>query len=168
MSFSVDRTALFGVHAPIAGTDHLRDSVVFFSVFSFSILRRDVGAEGIADILLLVIIADTAQNAMAGEYKSNTEGAILVRTNIARNVLFDWLTSRFPAFAKLAEATALQPIRHDQILNQNLSKEIPTIEDLMSILREQGVETVDEVKHPYIESDGAISIIKRFYHHRDY
>jgi uncharacterized membrane protein YcaP (DUF421 family) len=47
------------------------------------IVRRRIGAIGMADILVLVIIADAAQNGMAGEYRSVTEGAILVGTIIA-------------------------------------------------------------------------------------
>jgi hypothetical protein len=42
-----------------------------------------VGAVGVADILVLVIVADAAQNAMSGEYKSVTDGAILVGTIVA-------------------------------------------------------------------------------------
>ena len=71
------------------------------------LLRRSVGAIGIADVLLLVLIADAAQNAMAGEYKSITDGAILVTTIIGWNVLFDWLAYRFPRIGKLVEPRAL-------------------------------------------------------------
>jgi hypothetical protein len=35
-----------------------------------------------ADILIMVIIADAAQNGMAGEYRSVSEGAILVATSL--------------------------------------------------------------------------------------
>ena len=61
------------------------------------VVRRRVGAIGMADILILVIIADAAQNAMSGEYKSVTEGAILVGTIIFWNVAIDWLNFRVPA-----------------------------------------------------------------------
>src|SRR3546814_5478609 len=40
--------------------------------------RRDVGSLGVADMLVLVLIADAAQNGMAGQYQSITDGAILV------------------------------------------------------------------------------------------
>ena len=58
----------------------LRGTLVYwllFLIFRF-LLRRDVGAVGIADILLLVIVADAAQNAMSGGYDTFAEGAILV------------------------------------------------------------------------------------------
>ena len=43
-----------------------------FALFRF-VLRRDVGSIGIADVLLVVLIADASQNAMAGGYASITD-----------------------------------------------------------------------------------------------
>ena len=44
-------------------------STVLFSILRFFI-KRQSGVIGIADLLVIVLIADTAQNAMANEYKS--------------------------------------------------------------------------------------------------
>jgi hypothetical protein len=35
------------------------------------VLRREPGMVGIADLLMVVLIADASQNAMAGEYRSS-------------------------------------------------------------------------------------------------
>ena len=60
----------------------LRGSAVYWFLFLLLrfVLRRDGGSLGIADILLLVLIADASQNAMAGEYKSIADGFLLVAT----------------------------------------------------------------------------------------
>src|SRR4029453_7852844 len=74
----------------------VRGSAVYwflFLVFRF-VLRRDVGAVGIADILLLVLIADGAQNAMAGGYKTVTEGLILVSTILGWNGFLNWVSTK--------------------------------------------------------------------------
>ena len=71
----------------------IRGTVMY--LFLFLLSRRDPAPRrpvGMADILVLVIIADAAQNGMSGEYRSVTEGAILVGTIIAWNVILDWLT----------------------------------------------------------------------------
>ena len=52
-----------------------------FCLFRF-VMRRDVGELGIADLMLLVVIADASQNAMSGGYTTITEGFILVATII--------------------------------------------------------------------------------------
>ena len=48
----------------------LRGSVMYWLLFLFFrvVLRRDVGAVGVADVLLVVLIADASQNAMTGGY----------------------------------------------------------------------------------------------------
>ena len=43
----------------------------FLFVLFRVVLRRDTGSLAIADVLLLVIIADAAQNAMSGSYQSD-------------------------------------------------------------------------------------------------
>ena len=59
----------------------LRGTVVYLFIFVIlRVLRREAGAISIADLLLVVLIADAAQNAMASEYKSITEGAVLIGT----------------------------------------------------------------------------------------
>ena len=58
----------------------IRGTLVYlflFLVFRF-VLRRDAGAVGIADLLILVLVADASQNAMSGGYTTVAEGAILV------------------------------------------------------------------------------------------
>src|SRR5262245_52433496 len=50
-----------------------------FLLFRF-VLRRDVGQLGVADVLLLVLVADASQNAMSGSYTTITEGFVLVAT----------------------------------------------------------------------------------------
>ncbi len=71
--------------------------IMLFLILRF-LLKRQSGVIGIADLLVVVLIADAAQNAMASEYKSITEGAILVLTIVFWNYAVDWLGFRFPAF----------------------------------------------------------------------
>ena len=60
----------------------VRGSLMYWFIFLLFrfLLRRDVGSIAIADILLLVLIADASQNALAGGYTSVTEGCVLVAT----------------------------------------------------------------------------------------
>jgi uncharacterized membrane protein YcaP (DUF421 family) len=139
----------------------LRGTFVYLLLFFvLRVLRREAGALGISDLLVVVLIADAAQNAMASEYKSVTEGAVLVLTIVAWDYTLDWLGYRFPAVQRLLRPAPLPLVKDGRILRQNLRKEMITIEELMSQLREQGVEKVEEVKRCRIEGDGRISVIR--------
>jgi uncharacterized membrane protein YcaP (DUF421 family) len=125
------------------------------------VVRRRMGAVGMADLLVLVIIADAAQNGMAGEYRSVSDGAILVGTIIGWNWFIDWLNYRVPALRGWLEAPPLLLIRDGHILYRNLRHEFVTEQELKSKLREKGVADVAEVQRAYMEADGGISVIKR-------
>lgn len=157
-----DWQALFGLSVSPVELMIRGSAVYWFLVIVFRVvLRRDTGSVGIADILLLVIIADAAQNAMAGEYRSITDGLILVSTIIGWNVLIDWLSYKSPRIRRLFEPQPLQLVRDGRILRRNLAKELVAESELMSKLRANGVEDVKEVKAAYMEPDGEITVIKK-------
>lgn len=140
----------------------VRGSVMYwflFLTFRF-ISRRDIGAVGLGDVLLLVLIADAAQNAMAGEYKSITDGCVLTATIIGWNLLVDWASYRFAVIHRWAEPSPLPLIRNGRVHERNLRREFLTVKDLRAKLREHGVERFDEVKLACMESDGAITVIR--------
>jgi uncharacterized protein YjbJ (UPF0337 family) len=59
----------------------VRGTVLFLVLFLLLRLvpRRQIGSLGVSDLLVIVLLADAAQNGLAGEYKSITEGIALVR-----------------------------------------------------------------------------------------
>jgi uncharacterized membrane protein YcaP (DUF421 family) len=153
---------LFAIHVPVLELV-LRGTLVYwllFGIFRF-ILRRDVGAVGIADILLLVIVADAAQNAMSGGYDTFSEGAILVLTIVGWNWLLDMLSWRFGPVRRFATPPRLTLVRDGVPQLRNMRREYITMQELQEKLREQGIEHLSGVKTAYLEGDGQISIIKR-------
>lgn len=152
---------LFAVHVSVPEL-MLRGTLVYwllFLIFRF-VLRRDVGAVGIADILLLVIVADAAQNAMAGGYDTFGEGAILVGTIVAWNWLLDMLAFHFAPIRRFASPGRLTLVLRGVPQLRNLRREYISLNELQEKLREQGVEHLDEVKAAYLEGDGQISVIR--------
>jgi uncharacterized membrane protein YcaP (DUF421 family) len=141
----------------------IRGSTVYWFLFVVfrTILKRDVGAVGIADVLLLVLVADAAQNAMAGEYRSISDGLILVGTILGWNWFLDALAYKVPAVRRLVSAGPLPLVRSGRVLHRNLRREFITTEDLAAKLREHGVSDVSEVREAYMEGDGTVTVIKR-------
>ena len=141
----------------------VRGSAMFwflFLLFRF-VIRRRIGAVGMGDILILVIIADAAQNAMAGEYKSITDGFILVGTLIAWTVLTDWLSYQSKLLEKILQPPPLLLVRDGQIVHRHLRHEFVSEGELLSKLREKGVDDVSQVHSAYMETDGTVSVIRK-------
>ncbi len=159
---SLDWGEIFGVNvSPLELIVRGTAMYLFLFVLFRVVVRRRVGAIGMADILILVIIADAAQNAMSGEYKSVTEGAILVGTILFWNLAIDWLNFRVPALRDWLEPPPMLLIRDGHLLHRNLRHEFVTEDELKSTLREKGVTDYSEVAEAHMESDGNVSVFKR-------
>jgi uncharacterized membrane protein YcaP (DUF421 family) len=153
--------SLFGLHIPVLEIVIRGTAVYWFLFIVFrSILRRDVGAVGIADVLLLVLIADASQNAMAGEYRSITEGALLVSTIVGWNWVLDWASAKSEWVAHFTTPAPLTLVRNGRVHHANLRREMLSMEELESKLRLEGVEKLADVKIARLEPDGEISVIR--------
>jgi uncharacterized membrane protein YcaP (DUF421 family) len=140
----------------------LRGSLMYLALFAILrfLGRRQAGHFGPADLLVIVLIADAAQNALGAEYRSLTEGLVLVLTIVAWDYAFDWLAWRFPQFKFILRAPALKLIENGRIVDKNLRAEMLGHEELMSQLREEGIEDIKRVKVARLEGDGRLSVIK--------
>jgi uncharacterized membrane protein YcaP (DUF421 family) len=129
-----------------------------FLLFRF-VLRRDVGSIAIADVLLLVLIADASQNAMSGGYESVTDGCILVATIAGWNYGLDWVSYRWRFVRNLIEPKPLMLVTDGQPHRRAMRREMITMDELMAKLREHGYERLAQVKAARMESDGEITVL---------
>jgi uncharacterized membrane protein YcaP (DUF421 family) len=123
--------------------------------------RRQAGHFGPADLLVIVLIADAAQNGLGKEYQAVTEGLVLVMTIVAWDYIIDWLTYRFPRLRRVLIPSSLTLIKDGRIVEKALRKEMLAMEELASQLRQQQVEDIAEVKLAKLEGDGRLSVIRR-------
>ena len=140
----------------------LRGSLVYLVLFALLrlVLKRVAGTFSLGDLLMIVLLADAAQNAMSAGYTSVTDGIILVATIIFWSYALDWLGHRFPRFEKLLHPPPLPLVRDGQMIARNMRRELITVDELMSHLREQGVKDLREVRSAFMEGDGRISVVK--------
>ena len=141
----------------------LRGSLVYWFLFIVfrTVLHRDLGGVGTADVLLLVLVADAAQNAMAADYRSVSDGLVLVSTILGWNIALDWLSYKSPRLRRLLQPRTVALVQDGRIDYRNLRKELMTEDDLREKLREHGITELSEVRDAYMESDGAVSVIRR-------
>jgi uncharacterized membrane protein YcaP (DUF421 family) len=158
----LDWSALFSTEVPPLEM-FLRGTFMYWFIFIALRLagRRDVGSLGVADMLVLVLVADAAGNGMSGEYRSLTSGAVLVATLIGWTVAIDRLAYFCEPVGRWLTADRVCLIADGQLCRRNMRKEYISKDELMSELRQQGIDDIHVVRRAYIESDGNISVIKR-------
>jgi uncharacterized membrane protein YcaP (DUF421 family) len=140
----------------------IRGIVTYFSIFILLrvVLRGRTSAVAMSDLLVLVLIADAAQNAMASEYHSITNGIVLVATIILCSFATDWVAFRVAAVRKFVHPERKRLIADGRVMRKILEEELMTEDELMTQLRLNGVEEVSEVKAAYLEGNGEVSVIK--------
>jgi len=140
----------------------VRTSVMYLVILAgFRVFRRDAGSLSVSDLLVVVLIADAAQNGMSAEYRSLTEGVVVVGTIFAWNYALDWLAYHSRLVYWLLHPPSLLLVKDGRIQARNLRAQLLTKDDLLEQLREQGVADVHTVKECYLESDGRISVIRQ-------
>jgi uncharacterized membrane protein YcaP (DUF421 family) len=141
----------------------VRGTVIYLALFALLrfLLKRESGTTGVTDLLVVVLIADAAQNAMAGQYTNITDGVLLVAVIIGWSFLLDFIAYHVPAAARIIRPQPLLLVRDGQMLPRNMRRELLTEDELRSLLREHGVDNLARVREARMESDGQISVTTR-------
>ena len=140
----------------------IRGTLIYLAIFVMLriVLRRQVGAIGTTDVLVIVLIAEVSGNGIAPNEQSVVEAVVLVATILFWSYVIEWLQWRFPVFERLTREPKLKLIDNGRMLRKNMRREFITSEELMAQLREEGLEDCMDVKVAYLEADGNISVIK--------
>ncbi len=123
--------------------------------------RRESAGLSLGDVLLITLLGDAAQNAMAGDSHSLADGAGLIGVIFAWDRGIDWLTWRSRRVRRWLMPSPLELIRDGRILRANLRREWITVDELRSQLRLAGVEDPATVARCVLEPDGSVSVVKQ-------
>lgn len=156
---SPDWSAMFVPGGSLAEV-FLRGTIVYLAIFAMlrALPRRQVGSLGVADLIVIVLVADAAQNGMAGEYHSITEGLLLVATIFFWDYAIDWLDFRFPRL-HLNAGKPVTLISDGKVHHQTLARQRMSIDELRTQIRAHGIQEVSQVRKAVLEGDGRISVI---------
>jgi uncharacterized membrane protein YcaP (DUF421 family) len=139
----------------------IRGTLMYLGMFVLlRVFRRQSGSVSMADLLVIVIIADAAQNGMAGDSKSVTEALVLIGTIITWDYVIDWLGFKSKVMERVLEPQPVMLIQNGRLIKKNLDAEMLTEDEVMSQLRQQGVADIKSVRECRLEGNGEFSVIK--------
>ncbi len=141
----------------------IRGSVVYLSVyllFRFVVLRMGASVS-IGNILIAVIIADAVSNGIQGEYKTVTGALVLALTVVFWDLVIEALQHRFNVVREFLGGSPVMVIHEGRYLHGNMRRHLLSEHELMSELRQSGVDDVSKVKVAYLETDGKVSVIEK-------
>ncbi|MFB9079947.1 DUF421 domain-containing protein [Flavobacterium procerum] len=135
-------------------------AVYFFMTIALRVFgKKELSQLNTADIILILLISNSVQNAMVGPDTSLTGGLVAALVLFVINYIIKKLTRKYKIFSNLL-LDKPQILIHDGKLDfKTLSKLDISDEELKEAMREHGVEFFKNVKLAMLEIDGTISII---------
>ncbi len=160
--FNLDWHGIFAPSVPFLEIV-LRGSIVYLVLFILLRLtfRRIGGTIGLGDVLMIALVAAAAQNAIAREHHSITDGLILIATIAFWNYALDWLGQHVPVIQRFYHPPPLLLVKNGRFLYKNMRQELITEDELMTHLRRAGTPDLADVAEAHMEGDGSITVISR-------
>jgi uncharacterized membrane protein YcaP (DUF421 family) len=123
--------------------------------------KRNAGHLSPNDILTLVIIGGLGTDAIVGGSTSAGDILLLIVIVVGWGYLLDSLEYRVPAVRRLLRDRQTALIEDGRLLRLNMRRELVTEQELMAVLRKEGIDDPAHVKSARMEADGEISVIRK-------
>jgi len=124
--------------------------------------RRTMDQATPFDFVLLLIVAETTQQALLGDDFSITNAVVVILTLFLMDIALSYLTRWSPWLGKVITGRPTFLVLDGQVDERALRKTRMNRDDIMVAARKhQGLETLDQVKHAILENDSGITVIPR-------
>ena len=139
----------------------LRTVVVYVAVLTLLRFagKRELGQMSVADLVVIIVIANAVQNAMNGGDVSLTGGIVAAATLVGANLLVGRYGGRLPIIGHYIRDEPTLLMQDGALLEKNMAHEHVDKEDIEMAAREHGIGDLSEVSEAVLEPDGSISII---------
>jgi uncharacterized membrane protein YcaP (DUF421 family) len=112
------------------------------------------------DLVLLLIISETTQQAMVDSDHSITNGFLLIMTLVGASILLSHLKQRFPALERWIDGSPLLVIEGGRMHRDRMWRARVDESDILEAARSlHGLERREQIKHAIVERSGEISIV---------
>jgi len=138
-------------------------SVYLFLLIIFRISgKRSLGQVTSFDFVLLLIIAETTQQALLGDDYSITNSFLLIGTLVAVDIGLSLLKQWSPKLDRMLEGMPLVIVEDGKPLKAYMDKARVDEEDVLHAARElQGLERMEQIKYAVLERNGDITIVPK-------
>jgi len=122
--------------------------------------KREVGQMTPFDLVLLLLLSNSVQNAMTGPDTSLLGGVIAACTLLILNYIVADVAGGSRRWRKLIEGEPSLLIHDGKIIESHMAREHVSMDELHRALREHGINSCDQVALAVLEVDGSISCLK--------
>lgn len=134
--------------------------IIVFLIFRL-IGKKQLGEMSPFDFVLLLIVSESVSNSLGADENSITGGLILAFTLISLSSVIDFLAFKSKRFEKIVEGQPQFIIKNGKICEDVQRKEKITQEEINTLLRENDIREIKDVRFGVLETNGKITMIKK-------
>jgi uncharacterized membrane protein YcaP (DUF421 family) len=123
--------------------------------------KRELAQLNAFDLVVLLTLSNTVQNAIIGPDNSVLGGVIGATTLLAFNYMVVRFVLGHPTVERLLEGDAETLVRKGAVVEDRLRKEGITVEELQAAARHQGFASLKEIDSAILEATGGITFIAK-------
>lgn len=122
--------------------------------------KRSLSETSSFDLVLLLIISETIQQAMVDSDNSLTNAGLLVLTLVSADVFLSVIKQRSPLLDQWLEGVPVVVLKDGQLVKEHADSERVDEADILEAAREQrGLERLDQIKFAVLERGGKITVV---------
>lgn len=122
--------------------------------------KREIGQMTPFDLTVLLLLANSVQNAMTGPDTSLLGGAVAASTLLLLNYVVADFSRLNRRFRKVIEGQPSLLVHDGKVIDSHMAKEHVSLDELHRAFREHGINSLDQVALSVLEVDGSISCLK--------
>jgi len=151
--------SMFHLHLPLL-EKILRPVLVYLCLIFFLRIfgKRELAQLNPFDLVVLLSLSNTVQNAIIGDDNSVTGGVIGALSLLAINWMLMRFLYNFPKINQAIEGTETILVRHGVIDRQAMKKEALTELELLTVLHKQGLDSFSQVERCVLEPNGTFYV----------
>jgi len=160
--FSISWDNMFMLGVPIL-EKIVRPAVVYvFLVIGLRVAgKRGLASLNSFDLIVLLCISNTVQNAIIGNDNSVSGGIIGASTLLLVNYAVVRFFFEHPKLDEIVEGEATLLIEDGKVIEKNLHKELITLGELTAAAHKQGIRSLDQVERAELEPGGALAFFAK-------
>ena len=136
--------------------------VYLFLIIGFRLAgKRELAQLNPFDLVVLLTISNTVQNAIIGNDNSLVGGLIGAATLFVANWLVVRWTFHHPRVERLVEGTPTVLVEHGAVKQDALLKELVTVEELVAAARRHGLLSLDDAERVVLETGGTLTFVPK-------
>ena len=131
----------------------------FFITFCYRVMgKREVGQLGIIDLIVSILIAELVAISIENTSDPIIFTIVPVLVLVLVEIVFGFVSLKSRVFRKIIQGRPTMIICDGKINYHQMIKQRYTIDDLLLVMRQNQIRSVEDIEYAFLESNGKLSI----------